>query len=249
MRLKITRLFGMLLFVASMMMVFKVMAVPYADIEIFYQNNGDGTYTYRMNLHNQGPILSHAATPGQHMVNVGNNSYFAGSKMLDDDENIVLFGLDTGETEIEISHIDDAGSSFHGTEEPGWAGTKVVAWHLPFFGWTLDDSIQPGNKLKGLSFTLNKEIKEFNVWIGGSDDASIWDENHVMAEDQFGIYDATLEKYTSTLLERPIQAKMKYQIFSSKPSLIRKFIDNYAALRDKACKNKQAVCLHNSWSD
>ncbi len=248
MRLKITRLFGMLL-VFCFMMVSKVLAVPYADIDISYQDNGDGTFTYRMNLHNQGPILPQVATPGQHMVYVDNNAYFAGSKMLDDDENIVLFGVDTGQTEIDISDIDNAGSSFQGTQELGWSGTRVVVWHLPFFGWTLDDSIQPGNKLRGLFFTLNKEVKEFKVWIGGSDDASIWDETHVMAEDQFGIYDATLEKYTATLLERPIQAKVKFQIFSSKPNLMKKFIDNYAVLRNKACKNKQVVCLSNRWSD
>jgi len=247
MRLKIIRLFGML-FVFCFMMASKVMAVPYADIDIFYQDNGDGTFTYQMNVHNQGPILPDVATPGEHMVYVDKNAYFAGSKKLDDDENIVLFGVDTGETEIEISDIDDAGSSFHGTEEPGWLGTKVVAWHLPFFGWTLDDTIQPGNKLKGLSFTLNKEIKAFNVWVGGSDDASIWDEAHVMAEDQFGIYDATLEKYTATLLDRSIHAKKKYKIYSRNSNFIKKYITNYTALRDKVCKDKQATCLHNSSS-
>ena len=246
MRLKIIRFVGVL-FVFCLMIVSKAMAVPYADIEIFYKNNEDGTFTYRMNVHNQGPILSQVATPGQHMVYVDNNAYFAGSKILDDDENIVLFGLDTGETEITISRIGDAGSSFRGTEDAGWSGTKVVVWHLPFFGWTLDDSIRPGNQLRGLSFTLNKEVKKFRVWMGGSDDASIWNEAHVMAEDQFGIYNATLEKYTSTMLERSIQAKMNYQILSSKPNLIRKFIDNYAALRDKVCKNKQVTCLRNRW--
>ena len=38
-------------------------------------------------------------------------------------------------------------------------------------------------------FTLSEEVESFNAWVGGSDDAYIWNAQHTMLEDEFGIYD------------------------------------------------------------
>lgn len=186
-----------------------VQALPLGDITIGYVQNGDGTFTYSFKIRNPGPPVAPAVfTPPDHQImdRLG-NSYFAGGKALDDDKNIVLFGIDTGQKDVVVTDIGNGTSAFHGTQEMGFAGTVVVAWHLPFSGFTLDDTIRPGQIERGLTFTLNKRITHFQYWIGGSDNIEIWNDQHVMVEDMYGIYDATSEKFLATFLTRATKAR------------------------------------------
>jgi len=85
----------------------------------------------------------------------------------------------------------------------------IVAWHLPFYGWTLDSTVKPGEKLV-VKFTADKLITPMSFWVGGSDDAVIWDDTHTMLEDEFGIFDATLGTYVAPFFERPVMAKARH---------------------------------------
>jgi len=190
-------------------------ALPLSEIKIDYQHNANGSYTYYVKLTNAGPIAPGVTTaPGHTIMNYHSfppSVVAAGSKALDDDANVVLFGVDTGKDSIIVRDISDAGA-FHGTEETGFYDSdgdtvpnQVVAWHLPFYGWTINDTVQPGERIL-VSFTLNAEIKEFDTWVGGSDDAVIWNDHHTMLEDNYGIYDADDGQYVATFLSRTIRA-------------------------------------------
>jgi len=56
-------------------------------------------------------------------------------------------------------------------------------------------------------FTLSEEITHFNSWVGGGDDAVIWNARNTMLEDEFGIYDADNGLYLASILTRKIQAR------------------------------------------
>jgi len=202
---------ALLAFLAS----FPVFAVPYADIELKSKLNGDGTYTYKLEINNQGPILSNVATPPWHTIWTSSGVIDAGGKQLNDDDNIVLFGIDTGRDDILITMIKNKDSGLHGTEEAGWAdsdndGTKnqVVAWHPPFGPWPEGTAITHGESVE-VSFTANVKLDKVLIWIGGSDDDVIWVEGNDMAEDTFGIYDGTTGHYLATFFERHIHVKHK----------------------------------------
>jgi len=195
-----------------------VSAAPLADMEIEYEINSNGTYDYEIELKNMGPILEGVTTPPRHTVTdwsvVPPVGYRAGGKFLTDDENIVLFGLDLGRDDIVATNITARQSIFHGMLGNAWQDSdgngianKAVAFHLPFSGWTSDDTIKPGQELK-IRFTLDKEVTEFMFWVGGSDDAFIWDDSSVMIEDDFGIYDATRGEYLATFSIRTVKAEM-----------------------------------------
>lgn len=191
-------------------------ALPLGEIKINYQHNGDGSYTYYVAIHNAGPIAPGVTTAPNHTI-MNYHSFppsvvAAGSKSLDDDANFVLFGLDTGTDTVDISDILDT-EAFHGSAEQGFYDSdgdgvpnQVVAWHLPFYGWTTNDTVQPGEQIL-VSFTLNTEIKSFDTWVGGSDDAVIWNDHHTMLEDSYGIFDANDGQYVATFLSRTIVAK------------------------------------------
>lgn len=202
---------AVVLFLGLWTLALSVHALPLGDIKIVYVDNGDGTFTYTFKVRNPGPPVAPTVytAPDYQIYDRQGNRYFAGGKVLDDDDNIVLFGIDTGTTDVRVSNIGDGSSSFHGTQEVGFNGNVVIAWHLPFSGFTLDDTIRPGRAEHGLTFTLDKKIKRFHYWIGGSDDTEIWNDQHVMIEDEYGIYDATTEKYLATFLTREtIAAKL-----------------------------------------
>ena len=121
-------------------------AAPYAELEVDAKKTHLDEYTYTLTITNQGPILEDAVTPE--------------GKSLKQDENIVVFGIDTGRDDIVISNITNGDSIFNGTEEMGWSGNQVVAWHLPFDNaWTLDDTLQHGKTLK-VSFTTNARLEK-----------------------------------------------------------------------------------------
>ncbi len=197
-----------------------VFAMPLGNIHIVYWKNHHGQYTYFMMVKNAGPIAPEVTTPNDHTIT--NWQTFpptqvqAGNKSLNDDENLVVFGLDTGRDDLTISNVLtlDTQSLFHGEEEPGIEdsdsdGTpnQTVTWHLPFdSSWGLDDTIKPGDWIS-VMFTLSEEVESFNTWVGGSDDAYIWNVQSTMLEDEFGIYDADNGLYLASILVRRIQAK------------------------------------------
>ncbi len=196
------------------------LAIPLGNIHITYWKNDQGQYTYFMVIKNAGPIVTEVTTPSSHTIT--NWQVFppaqvpAGDKRLDDDENLVVFGLDTGRDDLIISNVVtlDTQSKFHGTEEPGFEDwdsdgvpNQTVAWHLPFNSpWGLNDTIKVGD-WSTVMFTLSEEVKSFNSWVIGSDDALIWNVQHTMLEDEFGIYDVDDGLYLASILVREIQAK------------------------------------------
>lgn len=191
-------------------------AAPLALMKIKVHANTDGSYTYKIKLNNLGPILPELTTPADHTIFDWNTGleYNAGDKVLDDDENIVLFGIDTGRDDISIWDIHDGHSRFEGAEEVGFLdsdndGTpnQTIGWHLPFFGWTLDDTIRPNKKLTEISFKADARITHFIYWVGGSDDATIWIDQDIMIEDRFGIYNASRGEYSAVFFEREIHVK------------------------------------------
>lgn len=191
-------------------------ALPLGSIKLVYFANEDGSYTYVFSVKNEGPLTSpKVTTPPDHIIKdwETGNSYPAGGKALADDKNLVLFGLDTRKDNVVISDIRNGFSAFKGSEEKGFADNdgdgkpnQVIAWHLPA-GFTLGQTLRPGQTIRLLSFTLNKEIKQFPYWVGGSDDTTIWNDNSVMLEDEYGHYDATQGKYLGTFITRSIKAR------------------------------------------
>lgn len=195
------------------------LALPFGDVDIVYWKNSKGEYTYVMEIKNTGPIVPGVTTPDNHTITNRQTSpptqVPAGNKSLDDDENLVVFGLDTGRDDITISGIKtlNKGSKFHGTEEPGFgdndndgAPNQVIGWHLPFDNsWELSDTVKLGKTIS-VRFTLSKKVKDFTVWVAGSDDAYIWNAQHLMLEDKFGIYNADEGLYLASFLRRGVRA-------------------------------------------
>ncbi len=193
---------------------FSVSAAPLFDVKVTYKKK-DGNYHYTMKITNPGPILPNVTTPPGHTITDWRSPlspkpvYAADGKYLSDDENLVLFGIDTKSDDVTISAITDSPYYiFHGTEEQGFNDTdgdgspnKVAAWHLPFYGWTVDNTVKVGRSIK-VSFVLSQEIRNFDVWVGGSDDANIWNDGNAMVENEFGIYDATQSKYLASFMTR-----------------------------------------------
>ncbi len=192
-------------------------ALPLGDVKMVYVENSDGTFTYYFRVLNMGPAIEpNVTTPADYQVFDWRTqqSYFAGGKFLNDDANLVVFGIDTKSDEVEISNVTNGfPSNFNGAEETGFTDSdndgipnKVVGWHLPF-DFVLDQALPPEHSIWFISFTLDQAITDFNYWVGGSDDAKIWDDSHIMLEDSYGIYDATDEIYLATFLTRSLKAK------------------------------------------
>ncbi len=213
-------IFAVLFFCISMLYSVNALAMPLGMIHIVYWENSYGQYTYFMLIENDGPIAPTVTTPSSHTIT--NWQAFppiqvpAGDKSLDDDENLVVFGLDTERDDIIISNVAtlNAQSLFHGQEESGFDDSdsdgifnQTVAWHLPFnSSWGLNDTVKPGDWI-AVMFTLSEEVTSFNSWVGGSDDAVIWNTQSTMLEDEFGIYDADKGLYLASILTRKIQAR------------------------------------------
>ncbi len=133
-------------------------ASPFGILEIHYEDNKDGTYTYYVSVVNLSqPIGTEFATPENYMIQ---GWLPAGGKSLSQDENIVVFGVDTGSDDVDITAITNANTAFHGSAENGFNDTRVIAWHLSFEGFTLDDTIQSEQTAGVFSFTLNQEITQ-----------------------------------------------------------------------------------------
>ncbi|VAW89580.1 hypothetical protein MNBD_GAMMA17-816 [hydrothermal vent metagenome] len=195
------------------------LAMPLGNIHVVYWENSQGKYTYFMMVNNAGPIAADLTTSNNHTIT--NWQTFpptqvpAGDKLLDEDENFVVFGLDTRRDDITISNVItlDSQSIFHGQAEPGFEDSdgngvpnQTVGWHLPFNSpWDLNDTIKPGDWIT-VMFTLSEEVEHFDAWVGGSDDANIWNVQSTMLEDEFGIYDADNGIYLASFLTRKIQA-------------------------------------------
>lgn len=216
--------------VGSLFLATQASALPLPEAKITYIKNHNGTYTYFVRVENKGPIAPNVATPAGHIIyDRDGAAYPAGGKSLADDENLVYFGVDTGADNLVVTNITNGGTSFHGRAETGWADSngngvknQAVVWHLPFYGWTVSDTIQPGGAAM-VTFTLDREVTHFSSWAGGSDDAIIWVDSHKMLEDEFGIYDATEGAYLATLTERPAHPRRVHgrkHCFGMKPNPI-----------------------------
>ena len=194
-------------------------ALPLGNMHMVYVDNRDGTYTYHFHLNNYGPPLAPSvATPPDHQIWDWRNGRFipAGGKRLDDDDNIVLFGVDTQRDDITISNITSGfHSDFTGVVENAFSdndGDEIpnlaIGWVVPDF-FTEDQTIQPQETIWFVSFTLSEEVTEFVYWIGGSDDTVIWDVD--VLEDEYGIYDVSEDAYITTFLTRSITANKKHR--------------------------------------
>ncbi len=192
-------------------------AVPLGNMQMVYVANSDGTFTYFAHLRNMGPPIGvDVATPPQHQIYDWRTqqSYPAGGKLLTENKNIITFGIDTKSDEVTISNVSNGfPSDFQGGEEDGFSDSdndgvpnKTASWHLPF-DFTLDQALGQGHTIWFLSFTLDRAISDFEYWVGGSDDAKIWDDTHIMLEDNYGIYDATDGAYLATFLTRSLKAR------------------------------------------
>ncbi len=215
-------LFSILFFCVSTFYSVNILAMPLGNIHVVYWENNYGQYTYFMLIENAGPIAPTVTTPSSHTITNWQTfppiQVSAGDKSLDDDENIVMFGLDTGRDDIVISNVATLStqSQFYGNEEPGFDDSdgdgvrnQTIAWHLPFNNsWSLNDTVKPGGWI-AVMFTLSEEVANFTSWVGGSDDAFIWNTQSIMLEDEFGIYDVDNGLYLASILTRKIQA-IKY---------------------------------------
>ncbi len=213
------KLLTLILSLTSTLMLYHpaVNATPLGDVKMAYVANSDGTFTYYFRVLNMGPpIAPNVTTPPNYQIFDWRTqqSYPAGGKFLNDDANLVVFGIDTKNDEVMVSNITNGfPSNFHGAAETGFTDSdndgipnKVIGWHLPF-DFTFDQTLAPGKSIWFVSFKLDQEITDFEYWVGGSDDAYIWNDEHIMLEDSYGIYDATDETYMATFLTRSLKAK------------------------------------------
>jgi len=190
-----------------------VLALPLADVELRYVDNHDGTWTYAMTVTNAGPVALAVATPGDYVLTSWQMGDFeAGGRLLNQDENIVSFGIDTGTDEVNVFDLRAGESSFHGTLEDAWQdhdGDGIpnvsVAWHLPFYDWTLDEAILPRESLSSIRFTTDRKLEKVVFWAVGSDDTVIWHDSHLVVEDPYGIYDTVDGQYLATFFGRALE--------------------------------------------
>jgi len=201
-----------LIFLICFLLSTSLSASPLSHLKMVYVSNHDGTFTYYFIIDNIGPALfTLVATSANYSIH---GSYFAGGQLLDDDENLVLFGIDTLRDDLVITDITNADTVFTGAESNGFSDAdndgipnQVASWHLPDV-FTLAQTIAVGDKAGVFSFTLSKEATDFEFWVGGSDDIEITNPSHTMLVDFYGQYDLTIGEYLATFYThrvRPIR--------------------------------------------
>jgi hypothetical protein len=183
-------------------------ATPVARIEMVYVRNLNGTFTYFARVTNVGPpLFTESSTPPGHTLTAFNGTTLdAGGKPLNEDQYLVAFGLDTLSDDLIITNIRNASTAFIGTVENGFHDTdgdgtrnQAIAWHLPNT-FTQAQTIQPGQVRGNFSFTLNREVKEFEFFVTGTDDLETYIAFPVAGVDDYGHYDGALQRYFSTFL-------------------------------------------------
>ena len=211
-----------------------VMALPYADVQVYhFKNKADGTHTYLIaHIINNGPIAENVATKPDHVVYDWTGVPLpAGGISLNDDENIFQFGVDTLRDDVTITDVTNgivlrAGdrspepSPFNGIVMDAFADTdndqipnKIIIWNLADETQTAD-ALKVGDSIRWVKFTSDKELNHFNVWVQGTDDDVVW----IEANDTQGTfhgehghfffdYAAQEGKYLSVIFERNITPK------------------------------------------
>ncbi|MFC1749676.1 hypothetical protein ACFL2V_12820 [Pseudomonadota bacterium] len=188
-------------------------ATPTYDVQMEHQTNGSGGYTYTFSIENLGPVSGQTTFGGYSVTDYSDFTvYDASNKSLDQDNNIVRFGIDTGRDDVVITNIADA-LSFDGEELPDYLSftdsdndgikNQNLAWALPNF-FTMGQTLDVGDILNSISFDVDELITDFTFWAVGSDDNYIWNENHTMLVDGFGIFDATDGEYLATTMEKQV---------------------------------------------
>ena len=188
-------------------------AIPIGDMEIVYIKTLDNHFRYFFVVENVGPPLNTpVSTPPDYFI-FGNPNYPAGSKPLDDDEYITLFGLDTRRDDVVISNITNAGTDFSGSASTGFADSdndgipnQIIGFHLPDV-FTLDQALAVNETAGVFSFEIDQEVNEFEFWVGGSDDTLIYDPTGQMLHDAYGLYDVEEETYLATFYTQRLNAR------------------------------------------
>jgi len=181
---------------------------------VIYVDNSatNGTYTYLISqLTNSGPVAEDVVTPADHTVvdPQTNIAYPAGGLLLNDDEQIFQFGIDTLNDEVVITDVTSGSIERNGQDlaisplvGAVWDGlvdsdnngvnNKVIVWELPHQS-DISNSLQIGESVHWVMFVTDHEVI---VWVQGSDDNLRWS-NGLMLRDHYGNYDATAGVYLS----------------------------------------------------
>jgi hypothetical protein len=183
-------------------------ATPVGHIEMVYFRNHDGTVSYFFKLTNVGPpLFTDYSTPPGHTLRAFNGTTLeAGGKSLNEDRYVVDFGIDTLADDLTITKIRNSATVFNGAVARGFHDTdgdgtpnQAIAWHLPDT-FTQEQTIEPGETRGIFTFTLNREVKEFEVFIGATDDINTYMTFPAAGIDDYGDYDAALQRYFATFL-------------------------------------------------
>ena len=190
---------------------FNVHASPVGDIKLVYVKNFNESYSYFFIVNNVGPaIMTPFSTPTDYLIS---GIYPAGGKLLEDDEYVVLFGLDTQRDDLVISDITNANTAFTGNESTGFSDSnnngvpnQVLSWQLPDV-FTLEETIPIGATAGIFTFNLDQEVTDFEFWVGGSDDTELTNPNHTMLFDFYGQYDLDAGEYLATFYTQRLTAQ------------------------------------------
>jgi hypothetical protein len=189
-------------------------ATPVAQVELVYIRNLNGTFTYFFRLTNAGPpLFTETSTPPGHTLQAFNGTALdAGGKSLNEDQYLINFGLDTLSDDLTVTRIRNASTAFVGTVENGFHDTdgdgtrnQTVTWHLPNT-FTQAQTIEPGESKGNFSFTLKREVKDFQFFVVAADDIDTYMLFPVSGVDDYGHYDGTLQRYFTSFLTVPVRA-------------------------------------------
>jgi len=200
-------------------------ALPFAEFRVVYfEEPATGTYIYRIDrLTNVGPIVENVATEADHVVfdRQTNTFYPAGGVLLNDDEKIFQFGVDTLNDEVVITNVSngvvrrngqrgDSVSPFIGRAMDGFydsdndgINNKIIMWQLPNEPGSMVDALQIGDSVEWVMFTADRKLENFDIWVHGSDDDQQWSDGLVLHGD-YGHYDVTAGVYLTSKLERGV---------------------------------------------
>lgn len=202
----------LVLFLSSLTRV--ASASPVGTILMAYVKTG-GTFTYCLAVTNSGPpLFTNPSTPPDHTIRLFNGAVAdAGGVSLTEDQYFVEFGLDTLQDDLMITNIRNAsGSAFTGSVRRGFRdadndGTRnqAIVWHLGN-NITRDQTIEPGEVAAPFCFTLNREVRSFEIFFGGTDDLNVYNLFPIAGVDDYGRYDAALQRYFSTYVTLPLFA-------------------------------------------
>ncbi len=208
---RVVSVFFLLLFFSCLGAV--AWASPVGHMEMVYIENRDGTFTYYFKLTNDGPpLFTDPSTPPDHTLQAFNGTTLdAGGKSLSEDQYLVDFGIDLLADDLVITRIRNGSTVFDGAVARGFHDTdgdgtrnQTVAWHLPDT-FRQNQTVEPGETVGIFSFTLNREVEAFEIFMGGTDDIETYMAFPAAGVDDYGVYDAALQRYFATFLTVPLR--------------------------------------------